>query len=269
MQNQFADSQIQTQVAPPIHWGHFGAIMMVMVLVLGMSWMEKPDLFSFKKNIAADDQNVPHYYAYVQPTQDTQPQVLGANTNPGPSIINDDGTVSPVDAGMVLAASTQDVRLSPDQIKVNSISDSTDAIQKYLVNVQAIEKGPIDNTAFETALSSNNQDLINQQAGKLIAVRDELLKLSVPQGLVLWHQLNVIQYNSAISILQNFTQADTNPELVAQSLGQFLKSQEDLQNQSQAVATKFNLDPSQLTAGIINVSQAGASQDGAPSANGQ
>ena len=257
-----------SQINPQIHWGHFGAVMMAMVLVLGMSWMEKPDLFSFKKVFPAVA-DAPHYYAYVPPASDQQPEVLGANTNPtGPSIINDDGTVSPVDMGQVLGASTQDVQLSPGQIKVNSIPDSPVAIQKYLSDVQTVENGPIDSTDFETALSSNNQSLINQQADKLVAIRDGLQKLSVPQGMVMWDQLNVIQYNAAIGLLQNFTQADNNPELVSQYLGQFLKSQQDLQNESQTVATKYNLDASQLTEGLIDVSQPDTSQNSVAPADG-
>jgi hypothetical protein len=254
-----------SQVESSIHWGHFGAVMMVMVLVLGMSWMEKPELFSFKKS-SSSDANAPHYYAYIPPASDQQPQVLGANTNPtGPSIINDDGTVSPVDMGEVLAASTQDVQLSPEQIKVNQIPDSTQAIQKYLADSKAIENGAIDNSDFEIALSSGNQNLINKQAEKLIAVQGGLLKLSVPQGLVKFHQLTVIQYSSAVGVLQNFTQADSNPELVGQYLGQFLKSQQDLDTETSAIAQKYNLDPVQFG----SVMDAAAAPQSLPSIDSQ
>ena len=98
----------QNQNTQQINWGHFGVIMLMMVLVLGMSWMEKPDLFNFTKSseLLSTNQNVPHYYAYAAPVGDTRPEVLGANTNPGPNGINDNGSVSPVDAVQVLAAAT-------------------------------------------------------------------------------------------------------------------------------------------------------------------
>jgi len=237
-------SEAQSSIEPSIHWGHFGAVMMVMVLVLGMSWMEKPDLFSFKNNVAIDDQNVPHYYAYVPPVSDQQPQVLGASTNSGPSIINDDGSVSSADMGQVLAATTQDVQLSLNSVQVNQVPDSETAITKYFSQAQKIELSPIDNAAFQTALTSNDQSQINQQAQKLTVVRDALQKLSVPQSLVKLQQLKIIQYTSAINLLKNFSQADSNPTLVSQNLMQFIKSQQDMDNENVTVAQKFgSLDP--------------------------
>jgi hypothetical protein len=233
-------SEIQpSQINSQIHWGHFGAIMMVTVLVLGMSWMEKPELFSFKKSISANDQNAPHYYAYVPPASGQQPEVLGASTNPGPSVINDDGTVSPVDMGNVLAATTQDVQLSLDNIKVNQVPDSDAAIMKYFLDSKKIEINPVDTAAFQSALTSNNQSQINQQAGQLIGVRDALQKLAVPQGLVTLQKLKIIQYTSAINLLQNFLQADSNPTLVDQNLMEFIKSQQDLDNENTSISQKY------------------------------
>lgn len=242
---QLNESQIQTQISPSIHWGHFGAVMMVMVLVLGMSWMEKPDLFSLKKNTAIDNQNAPRYYAYVPPASDRQPEVLGANTQPaGPSVINDDGTVSPVDVGQVLAASTQDVQLSLDSVKVNQVSDSDVAIAKYFSGAKAIEINSVDSVAFQSALTSNDQNQINQQAQKITGVRDALQKLAVPQSLVKLQKLKIVQYTSAINLLQNFSQADSNPTLVVQNLQDFIKSQQDMDNENIAVAQKYGaLDP--------------------------
>src|SRR2546430_245728 len=93
-----------------IHWGHFGTILAAIVLLLGLAWMKQPQLFSFKKtSYVAADHNIPQYYAYVAPPEDQpKPAVAGATTNPGPMVINEDGTVSPVDMGQVLGASTQD-----------------------------------------------------------------------------------------------------------------------------------------------------------------
>src|SRR5438105_11502470 len=136
-----AYSNIQTaQMPAPIHWGHFGAVLGVMVLLLGFSWMQKPDLFAFHKNaVLVDDANTPHYYAYQAPP--AQPLVAGASTDQVPSVINEDGTVSPVDMGRVLGASTQDVQLSLSDVKVKTVPDSSQAINKYLGDFQSLENG--------------------------------------------------------------------------------------------------------------------------------
>jgi hypothetical protein len=238
--NNFNFSLDQTQNRDSIHWGHFGVIFFAFALILGMSYMEKPDLFKFNQasNIAAD-QDVPHYYAYVPPATDDQPEVLGASTDPGPSIINDDGTVSPVDMGNVLAASTQDVQLSLDSINVNQVPDSNEAVIKYFTQAEAIEIKPVDTASFQAALTSNDQTQINQQAQQLTALRDSLQKLAVPVSLVKLQKLKIIQYSSAINLLENFSQADNNPTLVDQDLMNFIKAQQDLDQENIAVAQKY------------------------------
>jgi hypothetical protein len=174
------------------------------------------------------------------------PLVAGANTNDGPSVINEDGTVSQVDMGEVLGASTEGVVLSLDEVKVNTIADSSEAIKNYFVQANSIEAGVVDSGEFETALSSNNQKLIDAQAQKLNAVKDALQKLSVPQSLVRLQKLKIIQYSASVGVLQNFTQADTNPELVGKYLQEFLKSQQDLDAENSLVAEKFNLTDVQI-----------------------
>lgn len=231
-----------------INFGHLGIIAAAIILLLGVTWMEKPQLFSFKTTASnlADSQDVPHFVPYVAPPQDTQPQVLGANTEDsnGPMIINDDGTVQPVDMGQVLGASTQDVVLSLDDIKVNSVPDSDAAIKTYFDNAKVVESDFLNQTDLASALTSGDQNLINQQAQKLIAVNTALQKLSVPQSLVKLQKLKIIQYNSAISLLQNFTQGDANADLTGTSFQQFMKSQQDLDSENAVVAQKYpNLDP--------------------------
>lgn len=231
-----------------VHWGHFGVVLAAMVLVLGMSWMENPKLFDLKKAPAVSDANVPHYVAYVPSAEDQQAMVLGDSTgtpaDQGPMIINDDGSISPVNAGEVLGANTQDVVLPLDQIAVKTIPDSPAAIQKYFSDSAAIENGPLDNGDFEAALSSGDQTQINAQAQKLIDIRDNLSKQPTPQSLVQLQKLTIAQYNAGIGLLQNFTQADQNPELVGQYLDSFLKSQQDLDNENVAIAQQLgSLDP--------------------------
>ena len=249
------------EVTPPIHWGHIGIIMGTIILLAAVTWMKKPDIFSFEKTnetVQYAAQDVPHYYPYVAPP--ATPLVAGASTNEGPSVINEDGSISPIDMGKVLGASTQDVQLSLDDVKVITIPDSTTAIQNYFVASKVIEKNPIDNNDFETALSSNNQDLIDAQTNKITLVSDQLSKLQTPQSLVKLQKLKMIQYSSAIAVLQNFTKADQEPELVGKYLQQFLKSQQDLDTESANVAQKFNLDPVQMGGFAVDADLTSTSQ---------
>lgn len=235
------------EITPPIHWGHFGVITATIILLAAVTWMKKPEIFSFGKTNPAVQyavQDVPHYYPYVAPP--ATPLVAGASTNEGPSVINEDGSISPIDMGKVAGASTQDVQLSLDDVKVITIPDSQTAIQNYFVASKVIETNPIDNNDFETALSSNNQELIDAQTKKIATVSEQIFKLQTPQSLVKLQKLKIIQYNSAIAVLQNFTKADQEPELVGKYLQQFLKSQQDLDTESANVALKFNLDPIQM-----------------------
>ncbi len=141
--------------------------------------------------------------------------------------------------GQVLAASTQGVQLSLSDVKVNAVAESSAAIKKYFSGAQAIESGAVGDTNFASALTSGDQSQINQQAQKLITVRDGLLKLPTPQGLVKLQQLKIIQYNSAIALLQNFTQVDQNPEVVNEDLQQFIKSQQDLDAENIIAAQRY------------------------------
>ena len=102
---------------PPIHWGHFGVVLLAVGLLGGVTWMTKPSQLFGNQKFEAQQSNadIPKYYAYV-PTEQPVPEVAGASTLGGVSVINEDGTVLPVDAGEVLAANTQDVQLSYEGI---------------------------------------------------------------------------------------------------------------------------------------------------------
>lgn len=242
--------QLPTENNLGISWGNFSAVLFAIALMLGITWMKQPQLFSLHKNniSSAASANVPKYYAYVD-SEPAQPLVAGANTFDGPSLINEDGSVSPVDMGEVLGASTEGVELSLEDVKVNTVPDSQKAMEEYLSASQKIENGPIENGEFETALSSGRQELIDKQSEKLEGVKNSLQKLAVPVGLAKLQKLKIIQYSAAIGVLKNFTQADTNPELVGKYLQEFLKSQQDLDAENESVAQKYNLDP--LMLGVI------------------
>lgn len=233
------------QATPSIHWGHFGLILITIIILAGITLMQKPELFSVKNKNLISEQEAPKYYAYT-PEDLPTPLVAGASTNQVPSIINEDGTVSPVDMGQVLGASTENVELSLEDVKIKSIPDSQEAVEKYLQDVKNISSGPIDNVDFETALTSSDQALINEQANKLITIRDQINLLPAPVSLVKLAKLTVIQYDSAIGVLQNFTKADENPELVGKYLQAFLKAQQDLDKENNLVASKYNLNENQI-----------------------
>jgi hypothetical protein len=240
------------------NFGNLAAICLVAVFLLAVSWIKNPSIFSFHKTDAhvsqGDQQDVPHYYAYVAPSEDQQPLVAGANTDPqGPSIINEDGTVTPIaNMGQVLGASTENVKLSLDTIAVKEIPDSDDAIKKYFSDSQSIESGYINNTDFQSALSSGDQLQINQQSKKLSAIQENLRKIQVPSSLVRLQKLKIIQYAAAVGLLNNFTQADKNPELVGQFLDQFLKSQQDMDTEMSFAEKKFQVDLGYTTADTEN-----------------
>jgi hypothetical protein len=243
--------------------------MSVALLLFGISWMKNPNLFAVFKssnnNAAAASSDAAKYYAYVTPAEDMQPMVLGASTQPqGPMIINDDGSVQPVDMGQVLGASTQDVQLSLDDIKVNAVADSSAAIKKYFADAQTAENGAIDQVSFAAALNSADQSQLDAQAQKLILINNALQKVSVPQSLVKLEKLKIVQYNSEISLLQNFTKADQNTEQTTQALQQFMKSQDDIDAENAALAQKFpNDDPyAEIYAGSPASNQSTATEPG-------
>jgi hypothetical protein len=230
------------------HFGHIKPVLLVALVLLGISWMKNPELFKFlsagKTSATIANADAPRYYAYVAPAEFSQPMVAGTSTEPqGPSIINEDGSVTPIkDMGQVLGASTQNVVVSLTGIAVNEIPDGDQAIKKYFDDSQSIENSYINNADFETALLSGSQQQIDGQAQKLTDIKNNLLKLPVPHSLAKLHKLKIAQYAAGINILNNFTQADDNPELVGQYLDQFLKAQQDMDAENLAMQQKYNLN---------------------------
>src|SRR5258708_7850143 len=131
--NQPTNLSLLDGASPPIHWGHFGIIIATIVLLAGITWMKKPEIFSLNKSSASNkvaDANVPHYYPYVAPAPESL--VAGANTSDEPGVINEDGSFSPIDMGEVMGASTEDVPLSLETIKISAVvSDNNENIKKY------------------------------------------------------------------------------------------------------------------------------------------
>lgn len=227
------------------HFGHVGAVLSVAILLLGISWLKQPllfkNVFSKPTSQSAQGKNLPKYYAYVEPVETNSPMVAGAQTINGPAILNEDGTFSPaLSAGEILGVSTSDAELDAGKILVKEIPDSEQAIQKYILDVQNLEFRVIDNAAFETALSSQDEEKIKTQAGKFLELKTKLLEQPVPQSFAKLHKYKIAQYAAAIELLNNFKQADSNPELVSRSLGLFLNAQQQQETEAANLSAKFN-----------------------------
>ncbi len=224
-----------------LHFGHLGAIFSVALLLVGISWFKHPDLFNFNQtsnNVVSA--NLPRYYAYETPAELNQPLVAGASTaGQGPMIIGEDGNLIPaVDSGDVLGINTENINLNYDSVSVNIIIDSEENRQNYINAVQLIEGANIDSAGFELALSSGDQTKIDNQATILQAIIEELRVLNVPLSYKKFHQLKTIQYEASLEILKNFTQADSNPELINSKLEIFLVAEQAMQEEAYKFSTK-------------------------------
>jgi len=244
------ENQIQKE---HIHFGHLGLILSVAVLLVGVSWMKNPDLFDVFKSESSGSlisANLPRYYAYEPPAQVSEAQVAGASTEgQGPMIINEDGTLSQaVENGDVLGALVGNEVLDLESVKIKVLPDSSEAINNYAAKSAEIENAIVGDSEFENALNSGNQALIDRESDKLRGVGEALVNLPAPESMTKLHKLKILQYDAAVNILQNFTQADSNPELVGQYLSRFLKAQQDLDAENNLVQQKYNL----TTIGTVN-----------------
>ncbi len=231
----------EKQTAETFHFGHLKAVFFVAVLLFGVSWLRDPNLFNaFVKTranqIAGAD--VPRYYAYVPPPQDQpMPVVAGASTDQGPSIINEDGSVVPVSSlGQVLGANTAEINLSLDSIKVSEVPDSRAALDKYLSDSAAVEGNLVNDPEFQAALTSGDQQRINREVAKVEGVIAALERLPVPHEAANLQKNKILQYQSAEVLLQNYTQADQNPDAVSQALSVFMQTQDDINSETAALS---------------------------------
>lgn len=242
MENQNYNQEITIE---HFHFGHLSAVFGVAILLLGISWLKQPLLFKnifSKQNLqSAKEKKLPKYYAYAPPAEINAPMVAGAQTINGPAILNEDGTFSPaLSAGEVLGVSTKEAELDANKIFVKEIPDNESAIKKYVTDVQNLEIGYIDNAEFESALSSRNEEKLKLQAEKFLKLKEKLLEQLVPSSLVSLHKYKIMQYSAAIELLNNFTQADTNPELLSKSLGLFLQAQQQQEVEAASLSLKYN-----------------------------
>jgi hypothetical protein len=234
-QNNFSSQTSQ------IHFGHFALIVFTAAVLLFFSWMKNPQMFSFKSKVEAEKIDVA-YYKYPETASVNSPQVAGASTVPeGPGILNEDGSVSPVlDLGKVLGASTDQVSASTQGIEVKTYPDTENSAVDYFKASETLEGGVIDSGTFEAALASGDQQQIAQELSKFTLIVSRLKNQTVPESFAKLHKLKILQYSAVVSILQDYKNIDSNPDLALQQLGVFTQTQKMLGDEITLLNKKFH-----------------------------
>ncbi len=218
-------SEIKTQ----FNRGHFGLIAIALIVLGGLSIAQGHNVFSkFSKSDTKEGSGL--YYAYVS---EPVPNVLGDDTIPdGPSVINEDGTVSSLnDFGDVLGSNSDSPDIDVEAIAVNISSDKW-TVKDYL-DATFLAESAIKPGEFETALVSNDAAQTAAQIQLLRSVQIKLQQMSVPDFAVKLHKLKIAQYMTAVDLLNNYYQADSNPEYVSEKLNQFIDMQKLQETETQ------------------------------------
>jgi hypothetical protein len=236
------EQELQTKIQTPIHWGHFAMVVGVAVTLLGVTWLKNPEGFLPEKKQTTVRADLPKYYAYVQPAEFDGPQVAGASTANSdlPSVLNEDGSVTQViSLGEVLGVTTEDLDSQALQVNITELPDTDANIREYFSWTQNQEMTALDGITIENALSTSDQNLLNQEADKFEKIKNDLLSKSAPKSLVRLHKLKILQYQAGINLLRRFTKADEFPEEVSKDLGIFAQAQQEMENEAAAMNEKF------------------------------
>jgi hypothetical protein len=236
---------IEPSLRQQFTFGHIALIIGVTLLLTGFLFVKDPQYFSLHLHNGSGSvnptQTAPRYQPYAAAPQ---PEVLGASTeaNTGPEVLNEDGTLSSAtDPGDVLGDSTALLATDLAAINVKTTKPTQENVAAYLDTMLYWESTAIDQTAFEAALTSNNQTQINTQIQSMQTMLHYLQGMVVPADAAQLHKLKIVQYRSAIILLQNFSQADSNPQLVTDQLGLFLSSQQQQDQETLNLQQKYNL----------------------------
>lgn len=215
---------------------HVSALAFAIIAVGGIltfqNWNSVKAMFE-KDNVAQEQKDGSGlYYAYQAPIV---PTVLGNSTVPdGPGVLNEDGTVSSLSSfGEVLGAASDTPQIDVNAINVKTIPTTEENLRTYIDDVFIIESQILPGD-FETALVSKDASQSQAQVDLLTQVQNSLSALQVPTTAEKLHKLKIAQYSTAIDLLKNFYQADTNPEFVSAKLTQFMDMQkaQDAETQS-------------------------------------
>jgi hypothetical protein len=233
--------KLRSQFTP----GHIALIAGVLLLLGVFLFVKDPQYFKINFHHAsapsAQAAIASRYQPYVPAVQ---PAVLGASTldSQGPEVLQEDGSVaSASDPGAVLGANTQQLETDLAAINVKTVASTSAGVDNYLQSMSYWESTSIDQTQFEAALTSKNPAQINTQIQKMQTMLYYLENMTVPADAAQLHKLKIAQYRSSVTLLQNFSQADSNPQLVTDQLGVFLQSQEQQDQEAAALRQKYNL----------------------------
>ncbi len=215
---------------------HISALVFAVLVIGGLltvqNWKTVKGMFENNSATAQEQgEGSGLYYAYVPPTI---PSVLGADTIPdGPGVINEDGSVSSISSlGEVLGSSSDLPEINIDAIQVKTFPGSEENLRAYLDETFLIEAKILPGD-FETALVSKDPNQTQAQINILNQVQASLGSMQVPTTAEKLHKLKIAQYGTAIDLLKNFYQADSNPEYVAGKLTQFMDIQKQQDTETQ------------------------------------
>jgi hypothetical protein len=203
---------------------HQLALIAVIFLVLGIiTWFRSSEriiqnltqIFSKQENkVHVSIKDRPEYKKYFEPKQD----VLGVTTDieekPGTMIIGEDGKMHSVeeDIGKVLGASTEtiDTNLQNIQVKL-AYTNTIEDVKKYLNTTLKLEGEVLDGAALETALSTNDQNTINQLVSRVEALEARLQDMWIPESVTKLHKLKILEFRSVARLLKSYPNLEANP----------------------------------------------------------
>lgn len=223
-------------------FGHVSAIAIAFLFVGGLlvsqNWNSVKNVFADNDAQANEQQEGSGlYYAYEAPTT---PTVLGADTiGEGPAVINEDGTVSGLSSfGAVLGAASDSPEVNLDAIRVNTFSATETDLRNYIDDSFLVEAKVLPGD-FETALVSNDATQTQEQIQKLQQVENDLSSMRVPNMAEKLHKLKIAQYQTAIELLKNYYQIDSNPGFVSEKLTQFMDMQKKQETETQNLFKQY------------------------------
>lgn len=224
---------MKTKIKSQFSLNHIAVIAGVIFVLGGLSVFQNWERVSAMLNNpeAEAEQGSGLYYTYTPPAL---PTVLGSDTIPdGPVVLNEDGTFSSLeDIGDVLGANSDSPSVDLNSIQIKTIPGNPENLRVYIDQTFLIESAILPGD-FETAIASGDPSKTHEQVDKLKQVHNSLQNMNVPDMAEKLHRAKIAQYATAIELLQNFYQLDTNAGFVSSKLQQFMEMQklQDEENQ--------------------------------------
>lgn len=231
--------------------------------LVGATWMKDPQALVNAKNFIASaishssattsgtaKQKTARYISFEERygKVSNMPQVAGAQTSvPMPSIINEDGGITPaidmnVESAQVLGAQTsidaQTASSEPSQpVVATGISprgeqvDPADEISTYVNAVTPVEQDYFSTGRFESALKSQNADMLQSEILYIQNIVSGLQNIHAPESLAQLHEDKIANYIAAQDLLEKVKHKDQ-PQAVIDSFERFSATAQKLQDDS-------------------------------------